>query len=237
MSYLKQSIGVIVNREEIYLRHAFLTKENQFEIKKSKTILNTPKEFWQAGICLENQIGNHPEVPTAVVLEAVGQYHQPIIHFLNEQGYSVYVILSKATNGEESPMGLKANKLELNTLVQKGLSGKLTQWDIPSESMRTLKGLSHELIQRKKDFRRASKQLKTKESKQQPIPNMIDRLKRYIVFLEKQIEEINHDFLKFIGQDEQLKGPISRMSQTYGLDKVMLATLVSESDGFVSHQQ
>lgn len=233
MNYLKQSIGILINQEELHLRHAFLTQDKQMELKKSNKFSNVPKEFWEAHIWIERQATKHPEVPLVVVLEASGMYHQPFIHFLNEHGYSLYVILPAKTKAPNSAVNSKVKKREIVTLAQIGLSNKPAKWTMPDPSMRTLKELSHELMQRKRDLLRINKQLKIKEGRRDPNPIMIDRLRNYSQFLEGQINEINHDFSNLIEQDPKLNDPISKISQARGLDPITLATLISESDGFV----
>lgn len=234
MKYLKQSIGVLVNLDEIHLRHAFLTEEKQVEIKKSKRFSNTANEFWETHIWIENQIGKHPEVPTIVILEAANKYHQPIIHFLSEQGYSVYVVLPKTPPKAKATSSTRVKKAEIKTLAEKGLNGILTKWDVPQESQRALKELSNELIHRKKELLRANKKLKAKQKLRETMPNMVDRLNSYNAFLSEQIVEINRDFNDLIVQDSQLNGPITSISESYGLNPITLATMISESDGYVS---
>jgi len=236
MNYLKQSIGILVNLEELHLRHAFLTLDKQIELKKSNRFSNVPKEFWEAHIWIEKQTTKHPEVPLVIILEAAGTYHQPFIHFLNERGYSQYVVLPAKTEVPNAPLKTKVKKREIVTLAQIGLSNKPSKWGMPDPSMRTLKELSHELMQRKRDLLRIDKQLKIKEGRREPNLRIIERLRNYSRFLEGQISETNHDFRTLIEQDPKLSDPISQISQIRGLDPITLATLISESDGFVEDQ-
>jgi len=235
MSFLRQSIGIHVQREELHLRHAFLKEDKQIEMKSSKKLPNTPKEYWEAHMWIENQLGKHPEVPLLVVLEAGGMYHQPVIQFLNEKGYSLYVILPEKpeAEGQQAIPKSKAGGYKVSELVEMGLTGKLCKWEVQDSSMRKLRELSFELIQRKKDVTRASKRLKVKEGSREPNANIIRRLKSYIQLLDKQVVEINEDLRKLIDQDKQLNEPIDRISKTRGLDRVTLSTLISESDGYV----
>jgi transposase len=184
---------------------------------------------------IENQMGKHPEVPLVVILEAAGMYHQAIINFLYDKGYSLYVVLPEKP-GPEIPIPVprsKAGRVEMAELVKTGLGGNLKKWEAPDSSMRKLKGLSQELIQRKKDLARATKRLKAKKGSRDPITTMIKRLENYTAFLEKQIAEINLDIKNLVEKDPELHKPIERISQTRGLDRITLATLVSETDGYV----
>jgi transposase len=234
MTYRKQSVAILVSHDELHLRHSYLTEDNQVEIKKSRKLPNTPREHWEAHAWIENQMAKHPEVPLVVVLEAAGMYHQAIINFLYEKGYSLYVILP-AKPGEGTPVPVprsKAGNLDMGTLSQIGLNGKLLKWELPGFGMKKLRLLSRELIQRKKDLMKINKQLKIREGSKQPAETTIARLKAFSALMEKQVAEINQEIGKLMESDRELSKPIDHFAKTRGLDRITLATLISETDGY-----
>lgn len=230
MKPVKQCIAILVTEDELHLKHAYKRADGQIDLKKSNRLANTPSRHWESHVWIENQMSKLPEVPLVVVMEAAGMYHQAIINYLYAKGYSQYLMLPEKVSGDKQIPRSKSGKYDLSYLLHAGLTkGYLHKWEVPASESRRLHNLSMELVHRKRDLYRVSNLLKSKAGSSDAPKSMINRLHSFEKFVKDQISDINHDIQELLVNENW---SIDELASIHGLDKVTLATLISESDGY-----
>ncbi|MEM7512116.1 MAG: IS110 family transposase [Bacteroidota bacterium] len=233
-TYLRQAIGIDIGSKKLQCRHGVLDSQMKIHLKASKSISNHYGEFDQLQQWIERHSGKYSGVKLIFIIEATGTYHEELLYFLTDHGYSVCVTLPKSTRHFAKSLNTKTknDRVDAGVLARMGLERELTPWQAPSDQMKTLKDLTRELEQLKKDRTRLLNQLHAKQKAYHVHEEIIERLKSRIAFIDEQIKLVETQIEEIISNSPDLQEPIDRIEKVQGLGRMTIISIIAETDGF-----
>ena len=230
---IKQNIGVDIAKDDFKVVFSTLGEQLQKKIVGSRTFRNDfkgCKDFlhWACarkdkGLCLH------------VTVEATGVYHEQLCYYLcREADLKVHVVLPNLSKKYGQSLGSKSktDKVDAQILSSMGLERDLREWQPISKDLLFLKQLTRErdsLIQTKTS---ASNLLHAYTHQGRPNKSSVGRIKKRLLFLSKQILQIEEEIKLFIDGEEALKQNLSYLTSIPGVGLITAVTVVSETNGF-----
>ena len=231
--YLRQSVGIDISKDKLQCRHGLLKEDLGVDLKASKSLANKPSGFSLLQSWLEKHTQKY-SLPLRIILEATGVYHESLVYFLKEHGYEVCVVLPKAAKHYAKSLSTKTknDQIDAGLLARMGLERKLRPWEIPSEKLKTLKELTREVAQLKKERSRLKNQLHAKSHAYQSLRSSRSRIESRIELINQQLQNVEKEIDQLVEEDPALKEPLDRISKVEGLGRMTILTIIAETDGF-----
>lgn len=231
---INQNVGVDISKDTFDATLVQLTLKQEIKIIAHKKFPNSQHGFEQLLKWTNNK--KQDGASLSFTMEATGIYYERLAYYLVEQKSVVYVILpNKARKYAESlDNKSKTDKLDAKCLGQLGAERKLREWKVQGESYRKLKQLTREreaLIQERSIIKN---QLHSMKLSAHSNSSSIKRNKVRILFLDKQIKEVETEIRFVISEDKWLAKKINKVQTIPGVALITSATIIAETNGFAS---
>jgi len=229
---LKQSLGIDVSKQGLSLSFGVLTSDLNKQFITHEEVSNDAEGFATIGNWLKEQADS--SVPTIVVLEATGVYHQGIVHHLHSLGYAVSVMQSGRVKryAQSLDQRSKTDALDSRMLSMLGLERQLRAWQPPCKALQQLKVLSRE---RSNLLQSRSVETNRQEAVTHGVhssSNSVERQHQRLELINSQIGSIEQEMRELIAGSEELQGKIKHLESIPGVSFITAATVVGETLGF-----
>ena len=235
MKIIRQSLAFDVDSEELKVCFQVLLEENfTVKTKGSRTFKNTLAGFKNIREWTEKK--RVADLPVHLVMEATGVYYENAAYFFNaETDYKVHVVLGNVSNAYFKSLNLKSktDKIDAKALSQLGLERELPVWEPITSQMHTIKKLVRERLRLSKEKTMVSNQLHAEKSSYSSSTNVISRYKSRILFIKKQIKEVEKELKKEVKEDKKLNAKIENICEARGLGFITVIGVIAEYNGFI----
>ncbi|HMI01695.1 MAG TPA: transposase [Pedobacter sp.] len=229
---IKQVLGIDVSKKELIVCLGKMDSDLQVELCAHAAFANTEKGFaalqkWAVKFAFK-------DLPLQYVMEATGVYHEALTYFLDSKGEYVSVILPNKINNYARTLTVKTvtDKTASQAIAQFGLSRPLDKWMRPSPVCKKIKQLTRERDQLMNERTIVKNQLHAEQSEAEPNKFTVNRMKKRIVFLNKQDEEIKKELLKLLKSDEKIGATVSLLTSITGIGEITAAIVIAETNCF-----
>lgn len=229
---IQQAIGVDVAQKELVCTLSGRNALGQINIAAHKVFSNNPKGLkelkkWQQKL-------NPEKVPVQFVMEATGVYHENAALFLHTNGYDVKVVLPNKAMHFQHTLDIKTvtDKTSSNALAQMGLEKKLDNWQPPHPVFNKIRQLSRERNQLIEEQTMIKNQIHAEQSGAWENTSSIQRMKKRITLIARQIKETVTDMQKIVKAEPWLQEKLNYICSIPGVGFVTAVTVMSETNGF-----
>lgn len=237
---IKQNVGVDISKNDFkvcyYQLELTASSQQRQVIKGTRTFKNTMKGFVEFAnwIMKKTKAKAGQTAAIRITVEATGVYHEDVVHFLNDQGFYVSVVLANQSKAYAKSLNLKTktDAVDAKMLGQMGLERDLKQWKPMSPKLRTLKHLCRERLNLLNEKIALSNRLHALDHSYQGNKEVRKRLQQRLKLLAKQIKAVEAQIKQLIACDEQLNELVERIGKIKGIGIITLATILAETDGF-----
>ena len=225
----KQITGIDVSKDELVVCLGRIYEDFSTELYAHKIFPNTSKGFeslvkW---VAKSGPVGRF-------VMEATGVYFEGLAYYLTENGFEVSVVLPNKISNYFRTLEVKTitDKTASQAITQFGLERTLQNWEAPKGIYRKLRQLTRERGQVVETRTVAKNQLHAEQSEAYPNAGSIARIKKHIVFLNKQESEIKEEMKHLLKSDPQMKQILVILCSLPGIGVLTAATVLAETNGF-----
>lgn len=231
---IKQNVGIDLAKDSFAVSFCVKTTTGSVITKGSRTFTNDGKGIKEFAEWATKK--SVKELPVLFTMEATGVYYETLAYYLVDQACQVHVVLPNVAKKYAQSLGQKSktDKIDAYILAQMGLERNLQIWKPISPNFRILKQLTRERDALVCDRTDALNQLHAHSHQFKPYQATIKRLKKHIVFLEKQIKEIEQEIEKTVKQDKELERRLSFIESIKGVGLLTAVIVVAETNGFAS---
>jgi transposase len=229
---VKQVVGIDVAQDELVCCFGRLCDDFTFELVSRNTVVNKQSGFEKLIKWLEPIVDK--EVQLRFVLEATGVYHQSFAYFLHELGYQCSVVLPNKISNYKRTLEIKTitDKTMADAIAQFGLERNLDDWHPPKGIYRVLQQLTRERSQLNDEKVVIKNQLHAENAEAKPNKKSIDRSKKRLVLVEKQLKEILQEIKELIKTDDEVKQIVLLVCSITGIGLITAVTILGETNGF-----
>ena len=234
MEVLRQNAGIDIAKDSFVAAFTVLLKGQIIKYKGIRKFKNNRagfedflmwcKNFQQTGLLIN------------FTMEATGIYYESLAYFLFEKEQVTHVLLpNKAKKFAESlNIKSKTDKIDSKMLGRMGVERVLEQWVLSSKIYRRLRTLSRERQQLVKERTRIKNQLHAEEHSGDPIATTMGRMKKHIIYLDKQINSIEKELDIVVSKDTYISEKVKKISTVPGLAFKTVVGVIAETQGFVN---
>jgi len=229
---VKQVMGIDVAQKELVVSLGRMYDDWTPEVYANKTFPNTQKGFMTLAIWVKKL--SDPGVELRYVMEATGVYHEPLAYWLEEKGYAVSVVLPSKISNYFRTLEVKTitDKTASEAIARFGLERKLDSWKRPKAIFKNLRQLTRERGQIVEERTMVKNQLHAEQAEAEPNESSIARIKKRILFLNKQEKEVKEDIAVLVKRDIEVTNSIKLICSLPGLGVLTAATVLAETNGF-----
>ena len=229
---LRQVIGIDVAQKELVISLGRMYDDLSPELYSHKVVANTPKGFLTLISWVKKM--TDPDVGLRFVMEATGVYHESLAYFLEEKGYTLSIIMPNKISNYMRTLDIKSvtDKTCSDAIAMFGLEKKLTDWKKPKKIYKNLRQLSREREQVVQLRSMAKNHLHAEQAEAYPNPDSVARIKKQIVFLNKQEQEIKTAITSLSNQDGQIKAAVKTACSISGIGTITACAVLGETNGF-----
>lgn len=217
---MRNSIGIDVSKEKLDL---CWLRDRQTRKKKSKVFKNQRISFAELVAWILRNTKAEPQ-DIRITLEATGVYHEALVYFLHEQGFTIFMANPGKAKKYAESIGLthKTDKSDAAMLSYYGEAQPqdIKLWQPEAPEVRELKSLMRRLSALEKDHQREENRLESCE-----ISDTSDRVRQslheMIAALEAEIEKLTQNIDDHIDHHPQLKKNRQLLESIKGIGKVM----------------
>lgn len=225
----RQVTGIDVAKDELAVCLGRIYEDFSTELFAHKTFPNTKKGFESLVEWVEKSGG-----VGRFVMEATGVYFENLAYYLADKGFEVSVVLPNKISNYFKTLSVKTitDKTASEAITQFGLERKLDNWQAPQSIYRKLRQLTRERGQVVETRTVAKNQLHAEQSEAYPSLQTLARIKKHIVFLDKQVAEIKEELKQLLKEDPQVKQMLIILCSIPGIGLLTAATVLAETNGF-----
>jgi len=229
---VKQVAGIDVAQKELVVTLGRMYEDWAPELYSHKTFPNTEKGFTAMETWVEQQAGSPAGV--RFVMEATGVYHELLAYFLSAKGYELSIVLPNKISNYFRTLEVKTitDKTASEAIARFGLERKLDNWNRPNKTFKKIRQLTRERDQLVAERTMVKNQLHAEKTEAEPNKTSLDRIKKRILLLNKQEQEINTELITLTKQDESVEKAITLMRSLPGVGLLTAATVLAETNGF-----
>lgn len=229
---VKQVVGIDVAQDELVVSIGKMYADFSLEIVSRATFGNKLKGFEKLILWLD-PLANKA-VQLRFVMEATGVYHQSFAYYLNDNGYAVSIVLPNKISNYFRTLSVKTitDKTMSDTITQFGLERKLDDWQPPKGIYRMLQQITRERSQLTDEKVVIKNQIHAEQAEASPHKKSIERSKKRLALIEKQIAEIESELKTLIKSDEDVRKIVLLICTIPGIGLLTAATVLGETNGF-----
>jgi len=229
---VKQVAGIDVAQKELVVTLGRMYDDWTPELYSYKVFPNNQKGFMALVSWVKKQ--STEEVKMRFIMEATGVYHESLAYFLTENQYDISIILPNKISSYSRTLDIKTvtDKTASEAIARFGLERKLDNWVAPKPIYKKLRQLTRERDQLVEERTMVKNQLHAEQAEAEPNKGSVERIKKRIVFLNKQEQEIKAEIVTLTKQDENVRQSIELLSSIPGVGQLTAAIVLAETNGF-----
>ncbi|MBW0177103.1 IS110 family transposase [Sediminibacterium sp.] len=229
---IKQAVGIDCGSQELVVTLGELSITQGFTCKSSQCFANNEGGFKKLQKWVLDEL--MPDAPILYVMEATGVYHEKLAYALVINGHRVSIVLPNKVNAfAKTCVSKKQDDLQASkVLAEFGCVKHLTEWTPPSPLFATLKILTREKLQLKRELVLIQNQLHAEETRAIGSKATIKRMKARCKLIEKQICDISKEIEEVLAQDEAVKEKVDNICTIPGVGLQTAAIVIAETNGF-----
>jgi transposase len=229
---VKQAAGIDVAQKELVVTLGRMYDDWTPELYSYKVFPNNQKGFMALVSWVKKQSAE--EVRVRFTMEATGVYHESLAYFLNENKYDISIILPNKINSYSRTLDIKTvtDKTASEAIARFGLERKLDNWVAPKPIYKRLRQLTRERGQLVEERTMVKNQLHAEQAEAEPNKGSVERIKKRIVFLNKQELEIKAEIVILTKQDESIQKSLGLLTSLPGVGQLTAAIILAETNGF-----
>ena len=234
MKFYKQCLGVDISKDKFDCCLSVMDENGSIKTLDNKYFKNELSGFEKLLDWIESKRLMHVEV--CVVMEATGVYYENLAYFLIENSqFKICVLLPLKAKYYFKSLELKTktDKVDAKMLSQLGLERNVPRWEPMSSKMRTIKLLSREYRDNKREANRLKNQLHAKKHSYKVSPSIIKRLKQKIELIDQHCLEIELELRQIVAQDPFLEDKIEKVTSIPGIRFMSVISIIGETNGFI----
>lgn len=228
---IKQSVGIDCGSQELVVTLGQLSMEG-FNCNGSLCFANNENGFKK----LERWVLEKLliDVPIIFVVEATGVYHEKLVYALAGKGHTISVVLPNKVNAfAKTCVSKKQDDLQASkVLAEFGCVKQLIEWTPPNPLFVTLKLLTREKQQLKRELVHIQNQLHAEETRAVGSKATIKRMKARCRLIEKQINDITEEIEELLNEDKEIKQKVDNICTIPGVGVQTAAIVIAETNGF-----
>ena len=229
---VKQVVGIDVAQKELVVCLGAMYDDLKPELYAFKSFTNTAKGIkalieWVAKLI-------DVALPARYVMEATGVYHEALAYFLDEHNFEVTVVLPNKISNYVRTLEIKTvtDKTASEAIARFGLERHLDQWHRPKKVFKTLRQLTRERDQVVQIRSMIKNQLHAELAGAEPNKGSVNRLKKQILFFDRQEQEIKKELNEVVKQHEDLKASVALLSSITGIATMTALIVLAETNDF-----
>ena len=232
LTNIRQHIGIDIGKDTFMASIALQKSDLSVVILSTKKFDNTAKGFEK--LLTWTKSFSKPDLALSFTMEATGIYYEPLAYWLFEKGLSVSVQLAKQVKHYAQSLNIKTktDESDAKVIATMGVERKLRAWNPFSPVLREIKLLIREKDDLVAERTAIKNQLHACNHGHNPPTNTIDRLKKHILFINQQLEQIQKEVKKMVDDDAVLKEKINKVCSIKGVNFMTAITIVAETNGF-----
>jgi transposase len=229
---LKQGLGLDVSKDSIAACFSQQEPGRPFRILANKSFASSAPGLEKLHLWAERQ--RCPPAELHVSMEATGVYYEELAYFLHSRKYRVSVMLPNRTAAYSKSLEHKSkdDRIDAQKLAQLSLERLLPAWEPPGEAMLKIKRLCRERAELLAEKTSVSNRLHARNHAHKPEKSSIQRGKKSLKFLGKQVRETEKAIRDAIAADADIKRRIGHVCTIAGVGPLTAAIVVSEANGF-----
>ena len=232
MKILKQSIGIDVSKNDFKICLGLINERLETSILYERIYANESKSIKRFLKEVSGLINEDAAV--LFVMEATGVYHENLAYRIVAHGFPVAILLPNKAKSFSKSINIRAKSdiIDAKLLCQMGLERALRTWQPPAAVFATLKTLTREresLVSQRAKLKSQFHAYKTAFVKTE---QTITRIKRHILFLDKQIRDTEVDMKAIVKQNPEVADKVKNITKVKGLSFLTVITIVAETAGF-----
>jgi len=234
MKFHKQCVGIDISKDKFDCCLSVSDENGLIRILGEKHFKNNLDGFNQLIDWITQKQVSAIEV--VIVMEATGVYYENLSYFLcDHTQFKVCVLLPMRAKYYFKSLELKTktDKVDAKMLSQLGLERVIKRWQPMSSKMKTIKSLSREYRDNKKEINRLKNQLHAKLHSYKISPQIIKRLKQKIDLVEDHCLAIELELKALVRQDAYLGDKIEKLVSIPGIRFMSVIAIIAETNGFI----
>jgi transposase len=229
---VKQVVGIDVAQKELVVCLGRMYDDLKPELYAFKSFANTAKGI-KTFVEFVNKLTD-VALPVRYVMEATGVYHEALAYFLDGHNFEVTVVLPNKISNYVRTLEIKTvtDKTAAEAIARFGLERHLDQWHRPKKVLKILRQLTRERDQVVNMRSMIKNQLHAELAGAEPNKGSIGRLKKQILFFDKQEKEIKKELEEMVKPDEKLKASVTLICSLSGIGVLTAITVLAETNEF-----
>ena len=229
----KVSIGIDIAKDKFDCCISYFDQSSRIKIVKEKLFMNKLAGFksfmaWAKSNCKQSQYIH-------VVMEATGVYHENLAHYIHENSeYKISILLPIKVKYYFKSINIKSktDKIDAQLISRYGLERRCTEWHPFSPHIRSLKHLSREYRDLKKQLNQLKNRLHAKQHAYKMNSLVLKLLKQQIRLIETQCLKIEVEIKDLVLEDSYLSEKIDTVCTIPGVGFMTVITVIAETNGF-----
>jgi transposase len=229
---VKQVVGIDVAQNELVVCLGRIDERLHSELYAHKAFLNNQKGFLELVDWTKKLMD--PEVPVRFVMEATGVYHESLAYFLDAGNDEVSIVLPTKISHYARTLNTKTitDKTASQAITQFGLERTLDRWQAPNPLYKKMRQLTRERDQLNAEMVVLKNQLHAEMAEAQRNKKSMERTKKRIALLQKQIPEILIELKELVAENWELKKLVELLCTIVGVGMITAVTVLAETNGF-----
>jgi transposase len=229
---VKQVLGVDVAQKELVVCLGKMQADLCISLYASKTFSNNVKGFKEL-LAWVNKLTD-ASLPVRYVMEATGVYHESFAYFLYEQAKEVSIVVPNKISNYARTLDIKTitDKTAAEAITRFGLERNLDQWIKPNAAYKKIRQLCRERGQLVDERTVLKNQLHAENAEAEPSLKSIQRTKKRISIIDKQIQEVEEEMRQNAKTDAKVSEEVKLLTTIPGIGILTALTILSETNGF-----
>lgn len=229
---LKQVCGIDVSQNELVVALGRMHEDLSSQIYTHKAFTNNSKGFELLLKWVKKLTDGNLEV--RYVMEATGVYHEKLACYLYLNDQCVSIVLPNKISNYARTLDVKTvtDKTASEAIALFGLERKLDTWRPPDPVFKQMRQLVRERDQLIQTRTVAKNQLHAEQAEAAPLKSSVNRFKKQIKFLDRQIAEIESEINILIKSNEKIKANVKLLTSIPGVGILTASTVLAETNGF-----
>lgn len=229
---LKQVCGIDISQKELVVALGRMYEDLTCQIYAYKPFNNNSKGFELLLKWVKKLTDTNLEV--SYVMEATGVYHEKLAYYLCSNDRYVSIVLPNKISNYARTLDVKTvtDKTASEAICLFGLERKLETWHPADPVLKQMRQLVRERDQLVQTRTVAKNQLHAEQAEATPLKNSVNRFKKQIQFLNKQILDIESEVNVLVRSNKNIKANVELLTSIPGVGLLTASTVLAETNGF-----
>lgn len=229
---VKQVVGIDVAQKELVVCLGKMQDDWAPTLIASRSFANTIKGFDALVSWVTKTL--EPATELRYVMEATGVYHEKLAYYLSAKRAAVSIVVPNKISNYSRSLQTKTvtDKTASQAIALFGLERKLDDWQPPQPIYKRLRQLTRERDQLVTERTVLKNQLHAEKAEADPSAESILRMKKRIILLNKQEEEVKAEIGVLLKSDLALRARVKNICTMPGVGVLTAVTVLAETNGF-----